>query len=898
MIEKTALYAGEDEYGRRVLPLHVRENDAVFEKTASELLPEVARFIDRLRPRVDVQYVLVNALGAGEYYGSNANADHFPEAALVHAPDPWTGTPEVDRVRAASWPYGYPTFYGAKVFLHHRNTKDHPHYGGIELAAWNPRMKRVELVLAIEKELCERHGGVAFWDRVRAGSSFDVSMGCFPAGTHVTMADGTRKSIELVEVGERVITHLGRARRVTRVCRRPYAGRLIRVRAEAHETLACTENHPFWAVPRRSVKAGRYFERWQKQLAVDAGWRAAHQVEGDILLEPVVQGVVTPDYATREFCRLLGYYVAEGHVLRGKDKEPIGVAFSTHRDDAIHKEIEGLCAVFGTRNAPVTSARGASSLSRTIEVFDRRLAELCLEHGGAYAKKKRFSESVLLWHPDAQRELLGAYLNGDGCAVTRGAVSLSTASDYLAWQWMAILPRLGVLASIQNLEHKAGSGFSAYNTYEWVIHIGAQWAQGLRDVCAKIRTHIRQKAKNSRRIVDGYVLTPVRRFSEETWSGEVFNLEVEEDASFLAAGLAVHNSRVPFDTCALHLDWKRYRAAQAMFDPAKGHRTPADAVLAEHKRDPIPGVAVTRKEYCDEMRTRPNAVLPDGRKVFVYNDYPKFFDISGVFVGADRTAKDLLKIAAAAPARRGWAPGADLSTPAEGEKTAAAGKAASQSKRSEIVKGISAGEAARIVPGLARRDRDLSDRALHAIARSPEVGLTTAGGLGIVLRPREFQRVMMLSIGLPLEAAALDRAGSTFSRCPDCGADPLFPRMDPGLFSPLLARLLAPEAADRSMLGPSIERRVIVLSGTPPTPPKKALPPAKLASVELSGLLEKIAAAYAGYRARLPDVVAHAPFLMERVGVSELSKVACLEFTELFTPVSAAYLKRAFNDEA
>lgn len=534
MIEKTALYAGEDEYGRRVLPLHVRENDAVFEKTASELLPEVARFIDRLRPRVDVQYVLVNALGAGEYYGSNANADHFPEAALVHAPDPWTGTPEVDRVRAASWPYGYPTFYGAKVFLHHRNTKDHPHYGGIELAAWNPRMKRVELVLAIEKALCERHGGVAFWDRVRAGSSFDVSMG----------------------------------------------------------------------------------------------------------------------------------------------------------------------------------------------------------------------------------------------------------------------------------------------------------------------------------------------------------------------------SRVPFDTCALHLDWKRYRAAQAMFDPAKGHRTPADAVLAEHKRDPIPGVAVTRKEYCDEMRTRPNAVLPDGRKVFVYNDYPKFFDISGVFVGADRTAKDLLKIAAVAPVRRGWAPGADLSTPVEGEKTAAAGKSASQSKRSEIVKGISAGEAARIVPGLARRDRDLSDRALHAIARSPEVGLTTAGGLGIVLRPREFQRVMMVSIGLPLEAAALDRAGSTFHRCPDCGADPLFPRMDPGLFSPLLARLLAPEAADRSMLGPSIERRVVVLSGAPPTPPKKALPPAKLASAELSGLLEKIAAAYAGYRARLPDVVAHAPFLMERVGVSELSKVACLEFTELFTPVSAAYLKRAFNDEA
>ena len=28
-------------------------------------------------------YLLVNALGAGEYYGSNRNGDYFPEKALI-----------------------------------------------------------------------------------------------------------------------------------------------------------------------------------------------------------------------------------------------------------------------------------------------------------------------------------------------------------------------------------------------------------------------------------------------------------------------------------------------------------------------------------------------------------------------------------------------------------------------------------------------------------------------------------------------------------------------------------------------------------------------------------------------------------------------------------------------
>jgi hypothetical protein len=32
--------------------------------------------------------VLVNAMGAGEYYGSNSNGDHFPEAGLIHRPSP------------------------------------------------------------------------------------------------------------------------------------------------------------------------------------------------------------------------------------------------------------------------------------------------------------------------------------------------------------------------------------------------------------------------------------------------------------------------------------------------------------------------------------------------------------------------------------------------------------------------------------------------------------------------------------------------------------------------------------------------------------------------------------------------------------------------------------------
>src|SRR5690606_5481393 len=103
-------------------------------------------------------------------------------------------------------------------------------------------------------------------------------------------------------------------------------------------------------------------------------------------------------------------------------------------------------------------------------------------------------------------------------------------------------------------------------------------------------------------------------------------------------------SKVPFDTCSITLDWKLYREAEATFNPKK-HKHPGVAILEFHndlKRRTgrgIRGLSVTRSDYSDYCLNRMNQILPDGRKVFVYNDFPRFFDISFVFIGADRTAK-------------------------------------------------------------------------------------------------------------------------------------------------------------------------------------------------------------------------------------------------------------------
>jgi hypothetical protein len=178
-MEKVALYAAENGKPPPALVLDSSEGSVGHTKTASlGLLPEVQRFLDQLTPHEDCKYVLVNAMGASEYYGKNSNNDAFPEASLVHLPKGWKADPKVDIELSRKWPYGLPTFYRAGCFAHHRNQDHTKRLGDVIFVTWNDRMKRVELVMEIHKQRCIDHGGSGFWNSLSELSLPSVSMGC------------------------------------------------------------------------------------------------------------------------------------------------------------------------------------------------------------------------------------------------------------------------------------------------------------------------------------------------------------------------------------------------------------------------------------------------------------------------------------------------------------------------------------------------------------------------------------------------------------------------------------------------------------------------------------------------------------------------------------------------
>lgn len=153
-------------------------------KTAQEEMPldaEIAEFSATIRPDAGSTWVLLNAMGQGEFYGPNVNGDFFGYGELVRHPKEWESTRIFDvekrRELARKFDGGYTTFYNAHPFKHHANKNPDRAFGTVEVAHWNKRMRRVELIIKLVHDQCLKHGGMDIVNRLKDGEFPDVSMG-------------------------------------------------------------------------------------------------------------------------------------------------------------------------------------------------------------------------------------------------------------------------------------------------------------------------------------------------------------------------------------------------------------------------------------------------------------------------------------------------------------------------------------------------------------------------------------------------------------------------------------------------------------------------------------------------------------------------------------------------
>jgi hypothetical protein len=157
-MDKLLLYSGYDQAGPHIFPVEMGQRNRHI-KLATEIHPAIAKYIASAKKIPGKSQLLIDAMGAGEWWGSNRNGDFFPEDQLGH------------RGRD----YGYETFmHYAYPFRHHVNKDPARAYGDkVILAVYHPTMHRVQLIVAVHDEKCRD-----ILSQVDNGDYPDVSMGC------------------------------------------------------------------------------------------------------------------------------------------------------------------------------------------------------------------------------------------------------------------------------------------------------------------------------------------------------------------------------------------------------------------------------------------------------------------------------------------------------------------------------------------------------------------------------------------------------------------------------------------------------------------------------------------------------------------------------------------------
>lgn len=366
---------------------------------------------------------------------------------------------------------------------------------------------------------------------------------CFTAGQMVTTGRG-QVPIEDVVIGDLALTHRGRWRPVVRTQRR-LADTMI-VIGQGHTGIEVTPNHRFWAMAstQQWINSLRQYRRqyakpgWlaiNQAIRSEAVWSTPTRIAPLPVHEP--PAMFGLDLASAWW--LIGRWVGDGSLTFGRNHEVL-LACGFHEADELRARLAD------------TGTHWAESRKRTAAVFstgDEKARDWLYKHFGHGAAEKGIPSWSLGMPHTHRRALLDGYLSADG-GFTQRRVRASTVSHRLA---------ISVRLLAEGLGHRVSMARDKRTTYSIEGRTGIARQQWI--------LHCEPKLKELRSpeafVEDDLAWSRVRSTLPGRKSVTVYNIEVDEDHSYVLDGIVVAN-------CTNHSQAKGRKRASAqlnMFAP-------------------------------------------------------------------------------------------------------------------------------------------------------------------------------------------------------------------------------------------------------------------------------------------------------------------------------------------
>lgn len=361
------------------------------------------------------------------------------------------------------------------------------------------------------------------------------------------------KKIKDVLEGARVLSHDGRYHCIETVYQRPYQGKVYNLCINNLGSCLVTPEHHILG-----LKLGKR-DKFKSHKKFTPDWYCAEELKkGDVVLYPIPKDakdtneidflIEKPkwDFKSKElpqkikvgndFCRLAGYYLAEGYVRTDKCKGTVGFVFNSKEKEYINDVIGLVERLFMVNPAGLMHNRKGTATD--IVFYSARLARFFKEQFGKGAENKHLPHWMMELPAEKQKAILCGLLRGDGSIdLKRQRAKYVTISIQLAYQLRMLLLRQKIISNF--------SKGKAYGIHRESFLFYIQEDDSLEKIIGIMGLESKIKPKQLHRkkswLDDNFYYTTIREIKPMQYKGEVFNLEVEGSHSYISNALTLHN---------------------------------------------------------------------------------------------------------------------------------------------------------------------------------------------------------------------------------------------------------------------------------------------------------------------------------------------------------------------
>lgn len=427
---------------------------------------------------------------------------------------------------------------------------------------------------------------------------------CVHPDTFIDMEYGLLKRICDVKVGDIVLTHKGNYKRVTKVFVRNYDADVNVIKCSHNfRYLVITPEHPVLAVQRSLTKCcvnlprvNSYHTKCRYSSPICEAEKSVKFIKSqeinknDYLVYPIhtmydniiekktiykEQLLITDFFNEKlvnsniletnsinqftprilledDFLGLCGFYLAEGSI----ETDTTTFTFNTKEKEYIDFVIKTMKKYFACSHNIRIDEINSTDIS-----FPSINAALFFKNYFSNGARDKVIHNFVMELPISKlSNLLRTYIYGDGC-FDEHQIRIKSVSYNLINQVRILLNRIGVVSSVYYTTAEQHNKENAkYCGYGYVIKKPIKSNYGIYSIqisgnvqCNKLKKIMNLNAKfgNKRgstvgEINNKYVYYPVQEIKKLNYKGKIYNLEIEDDNSYVANGFCVHNCWVFF----------------------------------------------------------------------------------------------------------------------------------------------------------------------------------------------------------------------------------------------------------------------------------------------------------------------------------------------------------------